>query len=305
MIRRILLASASALALAGTAAAADLPSRAPPPVYVPPPPTWTGFYVGVNAGYEWAASTGVDTTSVNVFSLAGLNGAIGSETSALATGAGSLKAAGFIGGGQIGYNYQFSNSFVAGLEVDIDGIASTGSHDTFSQSGFVPGSVGIGGGPVSAVGALGWTKSVDYLGTLRARIGYLVTPTLLVYGTGGLAWGETTTGTSIAETLGYTDTPSPYGTFGSTTTTRVGWTAGGGLEWMFFPNWSFKVEYLYYDLGNVTYNTAPLLQFGAFGTLLETTSVLHTTSHFNGNVVRAGINYHFNWFEPAPVVAKY
>jgi len=300
MIRRILLASASALALAGTAAAADLPSRAPPPVYLPPPPTWTGFYVGVNAGYEWAASTGVDTNTVNVSSVPGLNGDIGGQVAALATGAGSVKPAGFIGGGQIGYNYQFANSFVVGLEADIDGIAGTGAHQRLLQAG-TPG-VFI---PVSSGGGLEWDRSVDYLGTLRARIGFLVLPTLLVYGTGGLAWGETTASTGITEFLGFNDTPGTFGTFGNATTTRVGWTAGGGLEWMFFPNWSFKVEYLFYDLGNVSYNTTPLLQFGALGTLLETTSVSRTTTHFNGNVVRAGINYHFNWFEPAPVVAKY
>jgi outer membrane immunogenic protein len=298
MIRRILLASAGAMALAGPAFAADL---APPPAYVPPPPMWTGFYVGVNAGYDWAASTGVNTTTFNVFSVAGLNGDIGGETSALATGAGSLKPAGFIGGGQIGYNYQFANSFVVGLEADIDGIAGAHSHAGLAQAGTVPGAAVT----IGADGALAWTKSVDYLGTVRGRFGFLVIPTLLVYGTGGLAYGEINASTGVTESLGFVDTPGTFGTFGSTTTTRVGWTAGGGLEWMFWPNWSFKVEYLYYDLGNVTYHTAPLLLTATdiVGTLVADAS--RTTTRFNGSVVRAGINYHFNWFEPAPVVAKY
>jgi outer membrane immunogenic protein len=303
MIRRILLASAGAMALAGPAFAADL---APPPVYVPPPPMWTGFYVGVNAGYDWAASTGINTNTVNVLSFGTLNGAIGSEVAALATGAGSLKPAGFIGGGQIGYNYQFANSWVAGIEADIDGIAGAHSHAALAQAGSVPGSAPL----TSADGALLWTKSVDYLGTVRGRFGFLVIPTLLVYGTGGLAYGETNASTGVAETLGYPDIPGPFGAFGSTTTTRVGWTAGGGLEWMFWPNWSFKVEYLYYDLGNVSYGF-PVVQTTQLGSGpfppggVETIGASRTTTRFNGSVVRAGINYHFNWGAPAAVVAKY
>ncbi|MGB8898002.1 MAG: outer membrane beta-barrel protein [Methylocella sp.] len=81
---------------------------------------------------------------------------------------------------------------------------------------------------------------IDYFGTLRGRYGYLFTPTLLVYGTGGFAYGGT--GTS------------------SLTTTPLGWAAGGGLEWMFFPNWSLKVEYLYYELAKQTSNFATLTQ---------------------------------------------
>jgi outer membrane immunogenic protein len=84
---------------------------------------------------------------------------------------------------------------------------------------------------------------------------------------------------------------------------RIGWTAGGGLEWMFAPNWSAKVEYLYYDLGtasaaNVLSAAVPAgsLLYGAF---------YKTSTHFNGQVVRAGLNYHFQWFSPATVVAKY
>ena len=66
MIRRILMASAGAFALTGAAFAADLPSRAPPPVFLPPPPLWTGFYLGINAGMQWSASTGINTATANV-----------------------------------------------------------------------------------------------------------------------------------------------------------------------------------------------------------------------------------------------
>ena len=297
MIRRILLASAGAMGLVGSAFAADLtPHPLPPPP--PPPPMWTGFYIGINAGYEWAASTGINTASANVFSVPGLTGDIGGQVALLGTGVGSLDPNGFIGGGQIGYNYQFYNNFLVGLEADIDGIAGASKEVTFGQTGTVGELI-----PVPSSGFLDWSKSINYLGTVRGRLGWLFTPTLLVYGTGGLAYGGVSSHTGIIETLGYTDTPSPFGGFGTISNTRVGWTAGGGIEWMFLPNWSAKVEYLYYDLGSVSYNFAVPQSSDTVG--LETIALSRTSTRFNGNVVRAGINYHFNWGAPAPVVAKY
>jgi len=85
---------------------------------------------------------------------------------------------------------------------------------------------------------------------------------------------------------------------------KVGWTAGGGIEWMAFPNWSVKIEYLYYDLGSVT-STGVLSAFTPVPPVAGVYALSESKTHLNGNVVRAGINYHFNWFEPAPVVAKY
>ena len=81
---------------------------------------------------------------------------------------------------------------------------------------------------------------------------------------------------------------------------RTGWTGGGGVEWMFLPKWSAKVEYLYYDLGTAT--TTPLQAvYGAKGQF----SNASYQARFNGDVVRAGVNYHFGWGAPAPVVAKF
>jgi outer membrane immunogenic protein len=307
MFRRTLLASAGAMALTGAALAADLPSRAPPPVYLPPPPvfTWTGLYIGINAGYTWSNNNNVDTDAANVSSIAGLNGDIGGEVATLATGDVPVQTNGFIGGGQIGYNWQFANNFVVGIEADIQGVAGANRTGSLAQSGVVPGSVGIGGVPVSASSVITSTKDIHYLGTVRGRLGFTLTPTFLVYGTGGLAYGGVSSSTNITETLGFTDTPDPFGTFGNFSQSRVGWTAGGGLEWLFAPNWSLKVEYLYYDLGRVTYPLTPIQQFGGFGTLLETVTAVQSSTRFNGNIVRAGLNYHFIWPAPAPVVAKY
>jgi outer membrane immunogenic protein len=99
------------------------------------------------------------------------------------------------------------------------------------------------------------------------------------------------------------DFNAPYSSFGGLSNSRVGWTAGGGAEWLFAPNWSVKVEYLYYDLGSVTYGLSPLTNtFTDTGAVAWSSSPFATT-RFTGNIVRAGLNYHFIW--PAPVVAKY
>jgi outer membrane immunogenic protein len=127
------------------------------------------------------------------------------------------------------------------------------------------------------------SNKLDYFGTLRGRYGYLFTPTLLVYGTGGFAYGGT--GTS------------------SLTTTPGGWAAGGGLECMFLPHWSLKVEYLYYELAKQTSNFGTLTQNFPGGT--GSTAVTHFTIEPKGGVVRVGVNYLFNWGAPAPVAAKY
>jgi outer membrane immunogenic protein len=313
MLRRILLASAGAMALAGTAFAAE-PAPTPPPVYVPPPPMWTGFYIGANAGYEWAASRSVQTTTVPAFA-APTWATERALSSALATGTAFVNPNGFIGGGQIGYNYQFANSWfanswlannlVVGIEADFQGIAGSNRSGSFSGSG-VP--VGF---PAETINSFVIsTKKLDYLGTVRGRVGFLLMPTLLVYGTGGLAYGDTNPSTSIFQ-ANLPFAPQ-FASFGSLSNTRVGWTAGGGFEWMFLPNWSAKVEYLYYDLGTVTYGLGPLafshidrsLTISGGGPL-QFSSASFSSTRFNGNVVRAGINYHFNWFGPAPVVAKY
>jgi outer membrane immunogenic protein len=262
--------------------AADLPYRkeAPPPVYIAPAPvaTWTGFYVGLNIGGGWSANGGNDSflpfsdttfpigavpygsTTPNLFFLPG-GGTTGNNTG------------GVVGGGQVGYNYQF-NSFVIGAEADIQGTSISGGH----QGNFF----GLFPSPFrnSATGILtplvtgnGGNLSLPWFGTVRGRAGYLVTPTLLLYGTGGFAYG----GVDVFQR----------------SDTFTGWTAGGGAEWMFAPHWTLKAEYLFVDLNSSGVN-------GAF-----TGFEFGTHHHPQLNVVRAGVNYLFNFAAPAPVVAKY
>jgi outer membrane immunogenic protein len=100
-------------------------------------------------------------------------------------------------------------------------------------------------------------------------------------------------------------TPDIFSAAGAYSDTRAGWTAGGGVEWMFAPNWSAKVEYLYYDLGSATYALTPLVNANCGSAGACYGSFAQSSVRFDGHIVRGGVNYHFNWGDPAPVVAKY
>jgi outer membrane immunogenic protein len=297
MIRRILLASAGAIALSGAAFAADLHAPPPPPPpYVPLP--WTGFYVGLNAGYEWSNNVSVNSSGSSLIAdpVGDPTGAYESALVGVGTANLPVKNNGFIGGGQIGYNFQFANNTVASAEADIEGIA--GSTSTATRATFTP----VPGFADSYTTAVGVSNKLDYFGTLRGRYGYLFTPSLLVYGTGGFAWGGTSTsvGFVASDALGF---PTVYGS-SRLSTTSVGWTAGGGLEWMFAPNWTAKVEYLYYELSKQTSSFGYLTQNFPTGTF-GSSALTHFTIQPKGSIVRVGVNYLFNWGTPSAVVAKY
>jgi outer membrane immunogenic protein len=133
-------------------------------------------------------------------------------------------------------------------------------------------------------------------------LGFLLGPTFLAYGTGGLAYGGVKASTSIVQTNNDCSfTPdvciqSTAAAAGAISQTRIGWTAGAGAEWLFAPQWSAKVEYLYYDLGSVTFANAPLVTgFGTF-TGIGGPAIVNstTTADFRGNIVRIGVNYHLH-----------
>jgi opacity protein-like surface antigen len=361
---KIFMGLAAAAAMTGSAFAADLPSRgAPPPAYVPPAPilTWTGFYVGLNAGYGRGVSSNATTVSLPVFDgiasaantldparqLAG-TGLVPGITALANSGVANLRQSGFIGGGQVGYNYQWGPNVLLGVEADLQGTTIRGSGDyagTSQDSIAWKDPIFPGLAPCSLVGcnfsrtALGFghiNAATNWLGTVRGRLGYGVTPTLLVFGTGGVAYGgirasATHSSISIGTLTGANDAlfpqPFPYSIFNGThvvpsipgaanySGTRVGWTAGGGIEWMFMPNWSLKAEGLYYDLGSVALQSSsvnllsPLtINLGGInvrsGQLLVANAPI-TRVRFGGVIARVGINYHFTWGAPAPVVARY
>jgi outer membrane immunogenic protein len=248
-----------------------------PPALPPPVFTWTGFYAGLNAGYTFGGSNSVEVKTASGVGIAGIQ-PFSDAVAASATDVLSLRNSGFIGGGQVGYNLQFANSWLVGIEADIQG---TGARSSDGAIGTVP----VAGVPPSILQAqsnISVNTAVDYLGTVRGRLGFLVTPALLIFGDGGFAYGGVHEGVDIVSTF----PPTGLGTtpaFGSFTSTRTGWTAGGGLEWMFSPNWSLKAEYLYYDLGRATFD--PGLTFFSAGSAIFTDLPVAST-RFNGHIVR-------------------
>jgi outer membrane immunogenic protein len=168
---------------------------------------------------------------------------------------------GGLAGGTLGYNWQVS-SFVVGFEGDVSWVGEYGSHPD----------IGLVGDPAFT----SFTKET-WMATARARFGYAVN-NLLFYGTGGYA--------AAGVEAGVKDTATGA-LLASTTSTRSGWTAGGGLEWGFAPNWSAKFEMLYMKFNSTPFNTVR-----AEGP---------RTVPLDDTIARAGINYRFG----GPVVAKY
>jgi outer membrane immunogenic protein len=345
----------------GSALTADLPARKEASVYMPPPPMWTGFYLGLNAGGGWGATTNAATVSAPLFDgvalaantldplrqLAG-TGLINGGAALANSGIANVNQNGFIGGGQIGYNYQWGATFVVGIEADIQGTTIQGSSGYTGASqdsiawkdpvfpGNAPCSVNGCTFSRTALGSGQITAGIDWMGMVRGRLGYLFTPTMLVFGTGGFAYGgvngsATHAGIIQATLSGANDAqnpvPFPYSKLngaylfpiipgaGNYSNTQVGWTAGGGVEWMFMPNWSVKAEALYYDLGNAGIYSSPVSLVSPFtlklggvnvtaGQLLIASTPV-TRIKYDGVIARAGINYHFNWSAPAPVLANY
>jgi outer membrane immunogenic protein len=299
-MKTFLLTSAAFGMLALRAMAADVApvynAPIPVPVYNAPIPLpvciWCGFYLGLNAGGTWSDNNSVAVNSVLTqdFPL----GPAGYGAASAAGAAGSVPvggALGFIGGGQIGYNWQVSSAWLVGLETDISDIPGVSGQ----FSGTLTNSVGpfaLFGRPEVVTTSIASTSKLDYLGTVRGRLGYL-TPTFLLYATGGLAYGGVKASTAITQSNNDLFLQSNTSAAGAFSQMRAGWTAGAGLEWMFVQKWSAKVEYLHYDLGSVTFSNGALRTSGtAVGIGL---AVVDSTSSakFSGDIVRAGVNYHW------------
>jgi outer membrane immunogenic protein len=275
--------------LIGTPAfAADMAVRALPPAPAPVSP-WTGWYVGGNAGWGWGNTQEVTNSVVNTFCnpvFSGCNPAP-VTTDAFVQGVQSfdVKANGFIGGGQVGYNLQNGNA-VAGIEADFQGADIKGTA-SFANS------VAIANFPGLFLNTSGsGSQKLEWLGTVRGRVGWLPTPLSLFYVTGGLAYGhpETNISFTASQTPGGCVPTCVATVSSSNSTTRFGFTVGGGWEWMFAPQWSFNAEYLYYTLGHVTLNTAISVPFQGtpyFGCTFQSTAV------YDGSIARGGLNYHF------------
>jgi len=292
-MKRIVLTAAFAALGSASALAADLPSRtyAKAPAMAAPAYNWSGWYGGLNAG--WVGGSGSVSNDASIVSTS----SVPANAQAMASGATNTadKSSGFIGGGQFGYNYQFSHLFVAGFEADFQGLS--GAHK--QSSSVTPLRENRESDNIAPVVTNSTTtRDLSYLGTLRARVGVLVVPSFLLYATGGLAYGGVKSDTTIAQSVTNTKNPPPSTlTSGSFSGTRVGYVVGGGGEWMLSSNWSAKLEYLHYDLGSATYATGGLANdVGPTSLEGSGTAAVATSSkvRFNDNIVRVGVNYHFN-----------
>lgn len=256
----------ASLVAASAAVAADLPLRSEPPPFVAPPPvfTWTGFYIGANAGAAFDNRSGNDTFDVQPGSIAGSGGSSGTlDTST------RRSDAVFTGGGQIGYNYQFASRVVVGLEADAQYI-DLGTRDRGANGSYVftprlngagvP-ALGLAFAPPAATVAITGAKNPDFFGTVRGRLGYGFNQALL-YATGGLAYGDGSTG--------------------------IGYAVGGGLEYAVTRNVSVKLEGLYVDLRN-----GKQAANGVYDINTNVLTLRETRRGLDFEVARAGINYRF------------
>ena len=257
-MRKLLIALCASSAFAGSGWSADLRYKAPPP---PAPVSyWTGFYIGANAG--WIGSSGNTITNTGADTDGGGPGFALSQ--GFIPGSISLSHSGFIGGGQIGYNWQgvWHPHLVLGVEADIQGgdISDKATWNPFANS-------------TTAVSE----SRLDWFGTVRGRLGYASGGTL-VYGTGGFAYGHIHNSQADNRPGG----PVVF----NIDTTATGFTVGGGVEYKLTPAWSVKAEYQFIDLGkNDPFSPQPGQGlFTSFKTTLED-DAFHT--------VRAGLNYHF------------
>ena len=264
----------AALMAVGTVAAqaADLPTRkeAPAPVFVPPPFTWTGFYIGLNAGGIFSSGS----RNADLFVPAAIAFPLASY---FPGGLGSGQT-GFIGGGQAGYNWQ-TGAFVLGIETDFQGTTLSKSFDSVS-SPFV--GAGFLTGDTLGVHA---KASLDWLGTTRGRVGFVVTPDnrLMIYGTGGIAYGGGSANFSAFDaTTGSLWTGNP-------SSSRVGWTAGAGVEYALTNNWTIRGEYLYVDLGSSNFTSVGNAASAAFFPGVYASGKID----YNASIFRAAVNYKF------------
>lgn len=282
MQKSLLLAGVAVIALGGGVFAADLPTRveAPAPFVAPPVFTWTGFYVGVNAGGGFNA--GDDRDSTVVVLPGGFTtppGApVGFTSGTIVYGDNSDDAV-FTGGAQIGYNYQFVNNFVLGAEADLQFL---GFDDDMSAA------ITTAGFPATFTPARRGTQGLDWFGTVRLRAGYAFDRTL-VYATGGLAYGEGDA-TRFEATNG-------IGGFFDDGDVAFGWTVGGGVEYAWTDNLILGLEGLYVSLDRDTAvtNFAGTYQPGGVGTAVFPVAAATDSQDDNieFGVVRARLNYKF------------
>ena len=255
--------------------AADLPTKAP--VLTPRLPAiypWTGFYIGANAGAGWSRESYTTAPGGTLVTLP-FFGSLGWGQSI----SGSSDT-GFTGGIQVGYNWQVLPTFVLGVETDFQYYgAKVNSNTAFTST--------VGG---TGVVATNISSKTPWFGTLRGRLGYQLQPDILLYVTGGLAYGHEKISSTISASMtnGTLVETFPF----SMSKTSWGYAVGGGGEWRIQGHWSIKAEYLYVSLASNQSQPVATTFFGP-GALSTDVMTLSSSSRNRLNIVRLGVNY---WF---------
>ena len=302
-MKKLLVGVLGVVSMATSASAADLAARPytkAPPV-VSPAYNWSGFYIGGNVGYGFGRADEDSGSALAVGPDAG--GAIlvpVLTTPVIIPFASSTRTPvdGVIGGGQIGYNAQFSR-WVLGIEADIQATDQKRNTTTVTNFGGIALATPPFVGGTFATGTQTETvnTSLDWFGTVRGRVGY-TTGDLMWYGTGGLAYGQfkTSVTQSNVVTVPSNTVFPPVVTFTSAgvlnaSQNRTGWTAGGGVEGALWgTGWTWKFEYLHLDFDRVNY------VFTTVATGTVSPSVVTRSVRFTDDIVRVGLNYRFNWY---------
>ena len=274
-MNKFLLAVASIVLGTASAQAADLAAQYTKAPVMAPAYNWTGFYVGGNVGGQWGNA---DLNTSTIWTPAGYFAA--SSVPAINTvGAQGVNSSSVTGGFTAGYNWQVNHA-VLGLEGDINYFGFKGSASSTALY------------PCCAPTTFTVNSSVsaDWLATIRGRIGFLATPSWLIYATGGAAIAE------VKGNFSFTDTFAGATESGAIRDTRVGWTAGLGGEYAVGNGWSLKAEYLYVDLGRSSMTSNNF----SVGVALPAQTFTHSVD-LKSNIVRVGVNYKFG----GPVVARY
>jgi len=243
---------------------------------------WNGFYAGLNAGGTWG-SNDVDIGCRDSGLLAGFCAAASAGSAFPFSMSNDLD--GFIGGAQAGYNFQHGK-MVFGIEADISWTSAD------SSTSIATGPTGVCPGPscFPEANVARVSQDLEYLATVRGRLGYAVHGNMLVYATGGLAFGE------VNNSYGLEFSGGDFNSV-SNSKTKAGWTVGGGAEYS-FGHWSLKGEYLYYDLGKERESA----QFYTAG--VPDTAYQDPEFETKGQLVRVGVNFKFGHRSRGPVPLK-
>jgi outer membrane immunogenic protein len=282
----------AAIALIGTPAfAADMAVKAPPTAPAPVPYTWTGFYGGIEFGGGWSDEA-VNYSPNDPLAAALLNGKIGVPGNQPVASGYRISQSSAVGGFEAGYNWQAGSNWLLGLETDF-------SFSGMSGRASSPSSVlQVFPGPITSTQSTTTERTTDWYGTARGRAGWLATPNLLLFGTGGFAYGRTSASATYMTSVGSLSISGPISFsctagvpcfVGSASTIRTGWTAGGGAEWLLDQHWSAKIEYQFVDLGTET------VRVTAVAVVLpgQAPASFNAIFHDRFNVVRLGLNYRF------------